>query len=75
MLADHRAKPGSGLFEIDVEELVQRGLTVKYEPDEGERHFGVYGWEALVKPKDAHRLRRQLSFKARMKRSVTLPAQ
>ena len=30
---------------IDVEVLHELRLQVKYEPDEGDRHFGVYGWE------------------------------
>ena len=42
-------------------------LTVRYEPDEGDRHFGVYGWDAFPK-KEAIRVRRKAAFRADIKR-------
>lgn len=74
MLADPRAMPGSGVFEIDVAEFVERNLPVKYEPEEGPRHFGVHGWDALAK-KEAIRVRRALTFKARIKRHPRMPGE
>ena len=65
------ALPGSGLFEIDVETLRELRLKVTYEPEYGDRHFGVSGWEQMTK-KDAVRARRKLSFAARVKHPPTL---
>ena len=55
---------------IDVEVLHELRLQVKYEPDEGDRHFSVYGWEALPKKKTI-RVRRKASFRARI---IRMPA-
>ena len=65
------SKPGSGAFEIDVETLRELGLTVRYEPEYGERHFGVYGWESFPK-KEAVRVRRKASYRARVVHPPTI---
>lgn len=67
LLTHPDAIPGSGVFEIDTEALRELGLMVRYEPDHGDRHFGVYGWEAFPK-KEAIRVRRKASYRATIRR-------
>ena len=66
------ARPGSGLFEIDVEVLREFRLKVTYEPAYGERHFGVSGWEQMT-TKDAVRARKKLSRRTRIKKEPDIP--
>lgn len=72
ILADNDAVPGSGLFEIDVSTLLDFRLRVTYEPEYGERHFGVWGLEDMAK-KEAVRVRRKLSFRTRVKEEPKIP--
>lgn len=59
--------PDPASLKIDVEALRELGLTVRYEPEYGERHFGVYGWETFSK-KEAIRVRRKASYRARIRK-------
>jgi hypothetical protein len=61
------ARPGSGLFEIDVEVLREFRLRVTYEPEYGDRHFGVSGWDQMS-DKDAVRARKKLARRTRVKK-------
>lgn len=65
LLSPPDARPGSGRFEIDVETLRELRLAVKYEPEYGDRHFGVSGWEQFGS-KELQRVRRKASFRARV---------
>lgn len=72
VLTSDGALPGSGLFEIDVAVLREFRLKVTYEPEYGERHFGVSGWEQMSN-KDAVRTRKKLSRRARVVEEPKLP--
>jgi hypothetical protein len=71
LLAHPDAKAGSGAFEIDVETLRGLGLTVRYEPEYGDRHFGIYGLTELPS-KTAIGIARKAIFRARLLRHPTL---
>jgi hypothetical protein len=72
VLATEGAIAGSGLVEIDVAVLRELRLKVTYEPEYGERHFGVAGWEQMT-TKDAIRARKKLTMRTRVVEKPKMP--
>ncbi len=72
ILAAPEAVPGSGIFEIDVEVLSSLKLTVRYEPEWGDRHFGIYGWEQFGS-REIEKVRRSAAIRSRAKRDPVIP--
>lgn len=72
LLAAPGAVSGSGVFEIDVAVLTELRLTVHYEPEWGDRHFGIFGWEQFGS-REIEKVRRRAAMRSRVVREPVIP--